>query len=155
MRLRKLIPYDSLAVLVKRDEYLLPEFVTGEHARSLSTLRVPVGSGLCGWVGANRQPVLNGNPSLDLGFAAGVPAHTLRAALAVPLEEDTGLVGVMVLYCELPNAFSGEHLRILQVVTARVSNFIENALRYRQAEAMATVDHLHWARQRARPFASS
>ena len=48
----------------------------------------------------------------------------------------------MALYCEEPDAFSSEHLRILQVVTARVAHFIENALKFREAETFATVDYL-------------
>lgn len=142
-RLRKLIPYDSVAVFVRHEGTLIPEFVAGEHSRLLPTLQLPLGTGLCGRVAEDGQPVLNGDPGLDAGIAEGGGERTsLRSALVVPLEDGTGVVGVMALYHPAADAFTSEHLRILQMITARVASSLENALRYRQAEALATVDHL-------------
>ena len=53
MRLRKMIPYDSIAVFVNRNGWLLPELVSGENFRMLSSLKIRVGEGLCGWVAEN------------------------------------------------------------------------------------------------------
>jgi diguanylate cyclase (GGDEF)-like protein len=66
----------------------------------------------------------------------------LRSALAVPLEGVSGLVGVLTLYRDQADAFSSDHLRILQVITSKVAVFIENALKYRQAENSAISDYL-------------
>jgi diguanylate cyclase (GGDEF)-like protein len=66
----------------------------------------------------------------------------LRSALAVPLEGVTGPVGVLVLYQAEPDAFTNDHLRVLQAITSKVALFIENALKYRQAENSATNDYL-------------
>ena len=144
LRLRKLIPYESLVVFVQANDMLRPEFVTGECAGLFSSLRIPVGTGLCGWVAQNVRPIINGNPDVESGFAQGSSAEGggLRSALAVPLEGLTGPVGVMALYRSEVDTFASEDLRILQVVTARVAHFIENALRYREAENSATVDYL-------------
>ena len=60
----------------------------------------------------------------------------------VPLEGLTGLVGVLALYQAAPEAFTNDHLRVLQVITSRVALFIENALKYREAESSATIDFL-------------
>jgi len=62
MRLRKLIPYDSIAVFVNRNGWLLPELVSGENFRVLSSLKIRVGEGLCGWVAENCKPIINGTP---------------------------------------------------------------------------------------------
>ncbi len=144
LRLHKLIPYESLVVFVQAEDVLLPEFVTGAQADLFSSLQIPVGTGLCGWVAQNVRPLVNGNPDVESGFAQGLStdASRLRSALAVPLEGIAGPVGVMALYRKQADAFSSEDLRILQVVTARVAHFIENALRYREAENSATVDYL-------------
>jgi diguanylate cyclase (GGDEF)-like protein len=48
----------------------------------------------------------------------------------------------MALYQTEPDAFTNDHLRILQVITSKVAHFIENALKYRQAENSATNDYL-------------
>lgn len=143
MRLRKIVPYDSIVAFVRRGDVLVPEFVSGENARLFSSLVVPMGTGLCGWVAQNVKPIINGNPAVETGF--GGESSTIvepLSALAVPLEGVEGLVGVLALYRAETDAFTSEHLRILQVVTARVALFIENALKFREAEHSATVDYL-------------
>ena len=143
LRLRKLVPYDSIVVFVKRENTLFPEFVSGENARVFSSLQLPIGTGLCGWVAGNVKPIINGNPAVETGFPSSEYLGTSpQSALVVPLGGVTGLVGVLALYRTEPDAFTTEHLRILQVITARVALFIENALKYREAEHSATVDHL-------------
>ena len=43
---------------------------SGEHAELVNGLRIPLGQRLTGWVGANRQTILNSDPVLDLGDMA-------------------------------------------------------------------------------------
>src|SRR6202048_5178950 len=143
MRLQKLVPYDSIAVFVREKDMLIPEFVSGDYSRILGALRVPIGKGLCGWVAAHLRPIINGNPSVETGIALTPAASIgLRSALAVPFESVNGLVGVLTLYRTEPDAFTNDHLRVLQVITSRVAMFIENALKYREAESSATIDYL-------------
>ncbi len=142
-KLRKLIPYDSMAVFVRQGDVLIPEFVSGDNFRILSALEIPVGEGLCGWVAENSKPIINGNPAVEAGAAPNVkPSLELRSALAVPLEGLGGPVGVLALYQAEADAFTNDHLRVLQVITAKVALAIENALKYRQAESSATSDYL-------------
>jgi diguanylate cyclase (GGDEF)-like protein/putative nucleotidyltransferase with HDIG domain len=143
MRLRKLVPYDSIVAFIQKGDTLVPEFVSGDNFRLLSSLTIPVGTGLCGWVAQNSTPIINGNPAVEHGFSINQKNTTdLRSALAVPLQGVTGLVGVLALYQDEPNAFTSDHLRVLQVITSKVALFIENALKYRQAESSATIDYL-------------
>lgn len=143
LRLGKLVPYDSVVVFVRKSELLVPEFVSGEDFRLLSDLSIPMGKGLCGWVAQNAKPIVNGNPAVEDGLARDAHGQTqLRSALAVPLEGESGTVGVLALYQTVADAFTNDHLRILQVITAKVGYFIENALKFREAESSATVDYL-------------
>jgi diguanylate cyclase (GGDEF)-like protein/putative nucleotidyltransferase with HDIG domain len=143
VRLRKLIPYDSIVAFVRKEDLLIPEFVSGDNFRLLSSLQIPIGEGLCGWVAQNSKPIINGNPAVEAGYVQDPRKVTeLRSALAVPLEGVTGLVGVLALYRDEENAFTGDHLRVLQVITSKVALSIENALKYRQAESSATNDYL-------------
>lgn len=142
-RLKRLVPYDSLAIYFLRDKSLVPEYVTGENLRLFSTLNIPYGQGLSGWVAERRQPILNGNPSVEPGYLND-PAKfsTLRSALAVPLEGADRVVGVLALYHSEKDFFSRDHLRILNAISAKLSNSIENALKYQAAETTATTDYL-------------
>ncbi len=143
MRLRKLIPYDSIAVFVDRNGWLLPELVSGENFRVLSSLKIRVGEGLCGWVAENCKPIVNGNPQVESGYAADPEKRAaLASALAVPLQGLNGVVGVLAMYHSTPDAFTPDHLRILLAVASKVAISVENALKYQQAESSATTDFL-------------
>jgi diguanylate cyclase (GGDEF)-like protein/putative nucleotidyltransferase with HDIG domain len=142
MRLRKLVPYDSFVAFIKKGDALLPEFVSGDNFRALSSLKIAIGTGLCGWVAQNSIPIVNGNPMVEQGFSGHKMTPELCSALVVPLEGVSGLVGVLALYQADLDAFTSDHLRVLQVITSKVALFIENALKYRQAENSATSDYL-------------
>jgi diguanylate cyclase (GGDEF)-like protein/putative nucleotidyltransferase with HDIG domain len=143
MRLRRMIPYDSIAVFVNRNGWLLPELVSGENFRMLSSMKVKVGEGLCGWVAENCKPIVNGNPQVEAGYVVDPGKHTtLQSALVVPLEGLTGVVGVLAMYHANRDAFTPDHLRILLAVASKVALSVENALKYQQAESSATTDYL-------------
>ena len=143
MRLRRMIPYDSIAVFVNRNGWLLPELVSGENFRMLSSLKIRVGEGLCGWVAENCKPIVNGNPQVECGYVVDQGKHsTLQSALVVPLEGLNGVVGVLAMYQANRDAFTPDHLRILLAVASKVALSVENALKYQQAESSATTDYL-------------
>ncbi len=137
------MPYDAIAIYVKREEELIPEYVNGDNYRLFSSLRIPVGQGLSGWVAQNRKPIINGNPSVEPGYLNDpTKFSTLRSALAVPLEGVAGVIGVLALYRAERDAFTSDHLRILLAISAKMALAIENALKYQQAESSATTDYL-------------
>jgi diguanylate cyclase (GGDEF)-like protein/putative nucleotidyltransferase with HDIG domain len=143
MRLRKMIPYDSMAVFLLKDGRLLPELVSGDNFRLLSSLNVGLGEGLCGWVAEKRKPIVNGNPEAEAGYMSDPAKFTrLRSILAVPLEGLNGVVGVLAMYCADRDAFSADHLRILLAVSSKIALSVENALKYQLAEDSATTDYL-------------
>src|ERR1039458_5023043 len=143
IRLRKMIPYDSMAVFLLKDGRLVPELVSGDNFRLLSSLNIGLGEGLCGLVAEKRKPIVNGNPEAEAGYASD-PAKftTLRSTLAVPLEGLNGVVGVLAMYRTDRDAFSPDHLRILLAVSSKIALSVENALKYQQAEDSATTDYL-------------
>ena len=142
-RLRKIIPHHTVAIYTRHEDHLVAEYVNGEEARLFSSLQIPLGQGLSGWVAERHQSIINGNPSVEPGYLND-PAKfsSLRSALAVPLEGLHGLMGVMTLYHAEKDAFSKDHLRILMAISSKVALSIENAIKFRQAENSATSDYL-------------
>ncbi|MGO4881650.1 MAG: diguanylate cyclase domain-containing protein [Bryobacteraceae bacterium] len=143
VRLRKMVLYDAIAVYIVRGKALIPRYVNGENYRLFSSLEIPMGEGLSGWVASNSKSILNGNPSVECGYLSD-PAKfsTLRSALAVPLEGLSGVIGTLTLYRREKDAFARDHLRVLEAITSKVSLAIENALRFQLAEDSATTDYL-------------
>jgi diguanylate cyclase (GGDEF)-like protein/putative nucleotidyltransferase with HDIG domain len=143
IRLRKMVPYDSMAVFLLKDGRLVPELVSGDNFRLLSSLNIALGEGLCGWSAEKRKPILNGNPEAEVGYVSDPARYTtLRSVLAVPLEGLNGVVGVLAMYRADRDAFSADHLRILLAVSSKIALSVENALKYQQAEDSATTDYL-------------
>lgn len=142
-RLKCLVPYDSIAIYIVRDGKLVPEYVAGDDFRQLSSLQIPLGQGVSGWVASARKPILNGNPADEAGyFEDPGQFSSLRSALAVPLAGIGEVIGVMTLYRQDRNSFTADHLRVLLALVSKVSLSIENALRFQQAESSATKDFL-------------
>jgi diguanylate cyclase (GGDEF)-like protein/putative nucleotidyltransferase with HDIG domain len=143
VKLKPMVPYDAIAIYIKRESELVPEYVNGDNYRLFSSLRIPIGQGLSGWVAHNRKPIINGNPSVEPGYLNDPSKFsTLRSALAVPLEGVSGVIGVLALYRGERDAFASDHLRILLAVSGKMALSIENALKYQQAEDSATTDYL-------------
>jgi diguanylate cyclase (GGDEF)-like protein/putative nucleotidyltransferase with HDIG domain len=143
LRLKRIVSYDCIAVYTRRENKLVPEYVSGENAQLFISLEIPVGEGLSGWVAENRKPIINGNPSVEPGYLNDPGKFSiLQSALAVPLEGVDGLVGVVTLYHAAKEAYNSDHLRILSAVATKMALSIENALKYRQAESCATTDAL-------------
>jgi len=143
VRLKRLVPHDSMAVYLQKNDVLVPEFASGDNFRLFSALRIPLGQGLSGWVAQNKKPILNGNPSVEPGYLNDPTKYsTLRSALAVPLEGGAGVVAVLALYRAPADAFTKDHLRVLQVIASKLGFTVENALKYRVAEDSATTDYL-------------
>ena len=143
IRLRRMVPHHALAIWLVRDGVLVPEYVNGEDYRLFSSLNIPVGQGLSGWVVENRKSILNGNPSVEPGYLNDPKKFsTLRSAVAVPLEGMNGVIGVVTLYHSERDAFTKDHLRILLAIGAKIGMSIENAIRFRQVESSATTDFL-------------
>jgi putative nucleotidyltransferase with HDIG domain len=135
VRVKHLVAHDSMAVYVVRNKDLVPEFVSGENFRLFSSLRIPVGEGLSGWVVQNCKPILNGNPSVEPGYLNDPSRFsTLRSALAVPLEGASGVIAVLALYRVNVDAFTRDELNVLQAVGTKLGVAIENALKHTRGE---------------------
>ena len=143
VRLRRIIPHHSMAVWLTRGDELIPKYVNGEDCRLFSSLQIPMGQGLSGWVAENGKPIVNGNPSVEPSYLNDRNrTSSLQSAVAVPLEGAGGTLGVLTLYHMERDAFTKDHLRILMAINPKIGMSIENALKFQQAESSATTDYL-------------
>jgi diguanylate cyclase (GGDEF)-like protein/putative nucleotidyltransferase with HDIG domain len=142
-RLTQLIPCDSIAVYERGDNVLKPVYVDGRDRMLFSSLQIPLGEGLSGWVAKHNKTILNGNPSVEPGYLNDPKKFSLlRSALSVPLTGQESTVGVLTLYRADADAFAPDHLRILSGISSKIGLSFENALKYRALEASATTDYL-------------
>ncbi len=154
IRLRHSIPYDALVVFVIHGDLLVPHFALGENFRQLSSLRVKMGQGLAGWVAETGKPMVNGNPSVEPGYLEGSNSIPLQSALAVPVQGASQTVAVLALYHAQPEAFSSEHLRVLEKQGAEIGTLIEKCMA-REQKYSIQLDPLTGNSERARRHTAS
>ena len=143
-RVRKLVPYDAIAIYRLRQGKLIPDYTNGDDYRVFASLKIPIGEGVSGWVAENHKPIVNGFPALEPGYLDNpLRIERMGSALAVPLLGlDDGLLGVLTLYKLEAEAFSSDHLRILLAISEKVGASIANAAKYQDASDSAVTDYL-------------
>lgn len=126
--LRQLIPADALALFLPDEshDHVVVRYAAGAHAHALCGVTRPTATGVAGWVAVNRQPVLNAEPVLDLGFRAdGAPA--LRSSVVVPLIDSDAVIAVLALYSKELLAFTDDHVRMLELLAPRLADAMIDA----------------------------
>jgi putative nucleotidyltransferase with HDIG domain len=123
--LRGLIPFDCLALYMKTDEVLRCVHVRGSSEQFLSSLTIPLGIGVSGWVAANGRPLLNGSALTEFGFSGAAPSgFDLQTGLAVALDSEFGASAVLTLYSREREAFTTGHLRVLLALASWLGYYL-------------------------------
>jgi diguanylate cyclase (GGDEF)-like protein/putative nucleotidyltransferase with HDIG domain len=142
IRLKQMIPHDSIVFFVSQEGILIPEYVHGVDFDLFSSLRIPLGKGLSGWVARNEKPITNGNPAAEIHVGGPSRVTILRSALSVPLRGRDGVAGVLSLYGREKDFFTKDHLRMLLAASSKLGVSVENALQYEKAQNTASTDFL-------------
>ena len=111
--LLELLPPSLVVVFLYRAEAdeLEATCAKGVGQAAIEGMRVRLGTGISGWVGANRQSLTNCNPSLELSSLQCEVLSSLRNVYSVPLAAGADLVGVLTLYSVDPSGFANSLVR--------------------------------------------
>jgi diguanylate cyclase (GGDEF)-like protein/putative nucleotidyltransferase with HDIG domain len=142
-RLKRSVPHDTIAIYLSENQKLVPRFVSGEESRLFSSLAIPIGQGLSGWVVQNQTPIINGNPSVEPAYLgdASIATH-LRSAISVPLGTKGEAYGALSLYSAIPDFFTKDHLRILLAICEKAGPALTKAIQHRSVVTSAANDDL-------------
>ncbi len=130
--------FDALAVYLLRDGVLLPEYASGAAKPTIFSSRITTDNATSGAAARLRRTIPNGKPEDDFGGQQ----TPLQSALAMPLNGADGVIGVLTVYRQEANAFTGDDIQMLQGIQGIVAAAVENAIRFEKAEASATTDNL-------------
>ena len=128
--LKQILPCEAMAILVPdpaRDE-VSARYAIGHYATRLRTIRCPNGSGISGWVAATVKPAINADPAFDFGYGTRDLVPGLRSCLAIPLGTNGEVIGVLMMYRAESNAFTEDHVRLLELLAARVATPLSLAI---------------------------
>ena len=140
---KRLAPYSALVIYLKRRDRLYARHVAGDHLDDAASLELQLNEGISGVVAVTGNHAINQDPSQE-SRSSGVAEKLkmFRSVLALPLAGVDSIVGCMSLYHEEPDAFTNEHLRRLKAILPKLSQAVENGMKFKQAEDKATTDHL-------------
>ncbi|MGI9167034.1 MAG: diguanylate cyclase [Pyrinomonadaceae bacterium] len=143
-KLRAIVPFDTCIIFVvdEKSSKAVAAHATGDNAEFFSRRRMDVGDGVTGWVIANKRPMCNASPELDL---VGVPedmSKDYNAILSAPLLREDGAFGAITLLSKNRTSYTSEHVRLLESVCQHASSALNNALTFEKTKSSALVDPL-------------
>jgi sigma-B regulation protein RsbU (phosphoserine phosphatase) len=145
---RGLIDYDAFSILeVEHDTKALRHLFSLRYDRRVNIDNVPFGKGITGAAAESRHVVRVDDTAKDPRYIASHPE--IRSEVAVPLEVQDRVVGVMDLESERVGYFTDDHVRTLALLAPQVASSLENARLYQQlaTRERAMEDDLKAARE--------
>jgi sigma-B regulation protein RsbU (phosphoserine phosphatase) len=132
--IRQVLPYDLFAILLYSESRkgLRIRYSIGHSQEMMRELVIGLDEGLTGVAASARQPVVTGDVRHDPRYLGFVDA--VRSEMAIPMTVRGRLVGVIDMQSTARNAYSKDDTVLLQLIAARVANFIVNARLYRRVE---------------------
>lgn len=141
--LSPLIPFSALIVYLRRRERLAARHIWGVNLTEPVPLEITIGEGFSGLAASSATPLINGDPLADaVTSEASNILGDFGSAMAMPLFGSEGLIGVLTFYARERDAFTREHVRVLQALTPKLAQSLENGFKFKQAQDRASTDHL-------------
>jgi len=146
-KLQSIVPFTSSVVYLKnkKTDMIYPAMVTGEFSEQLSQNCMGLGEGLTGYSIAFNQSLVNTDPSNDFkNLPYMEKPHQLVNAMIFPLTAKDSVLGAIALYStdRDKEAFTEDHVRLMETVSERAAISIQNALSFEYFEENSLTDPL-------------
>jgi signal transduction histidine kinase len=122
-------------VLINPTDGFLEIHASQGLSATAAKLKLRVGEGLTGWVARTGKPARVGDVTRDPRYVMLRPE--VRSELAVPLEVNGQLRGVLNVDSDRPEAFSAEDQELLEALAAQAARVIHNTWLYEQLRLKA------------------
>src|SRR5215216_6152973 len=122
-------------LLANREKKILEVRAAVGYASDIFELRIPIGSGITGWVAAHRRTLRVNNISLDPRYIEGSP--NTRSELAIPLLYRSEILGVLNVESEQLGAYAENDEELLGTLGGSLAAIIANARLLEQIRAQA------------------
>jgi diguanylate cyclase (GGDEF)-like protein len=123
--LRRLLPFDALAVFLPGEERLALAYVSGGERRADCEPEIPIGQAIAGQVAETRRPAFNRDPRLEPGVDGA-----FRSMMAVPLDDGADVAGVLALYSADAGTFQPADLGVLLWIREDLARAVKHALQH-------------------------
>jgi sigma-B regulation protein RsbU (phosphoserine phosphatase) len=128
-RVKKLVDYQVFSVMLWNDQEQVLESVFAMRYQDAipSRVRMPLHQGITGAAAAERRTIRVVDVRLDPRYLQCESDVEVRAELVVPLLLQDRLIGVLDLESTVPQAFTSEHERLLNILGSYIAVALENA----------------------------
>src|SRR4051812_9168643 len=119
----------SIMLVTDDKKSLFFRIASGEKAKALRTMTLPMGQGIAGWVAQNRKPQLVNDTSRDPRFAGKfdkASGFQTRSLLCVPMIFRDELVGVVEVLNKRQGEYGDSHVGLLTSLASLASVAITN-----------------------------
>lgn len=128
----QLLDSEASAIMLVTDDKksLFFRVASGEKAKALKTMTLPIGQGIAGWVAQNRQPQVVNDTKSDPRFAGKfdkASGFVTRSLLCVPMMFRGELVGVVEVLNKRSGGYGEGHIGLLSSLANLASVAIVNA----------------------------
>ena len=134
-RVKKLVNYHVFTVMLwKEEDQQLESVFAQRYDEALpEKFEMPLNQGITGAAAAERRTIRVVDVRLDPRYIACEHSVEVRSELVVPLLLQDRLVGVLDLESTVPNAFSAEHERLLNILGSYIAVALENSRLFAEA----------------------
>lgn len=122
-------------LLADREKKTLEVRAAVGYASNVFDLRIPIGSGITGWVAAHRKPLRINNVLQDARYIEG--SSNTRSEMAIPLLYRSELLGVLNVESEQVSAYAENDEELLGTLGGSLAAIIANARLLEQIRAQA------------------
>ena len=122
-------------LLADREKKMLEVKAAVGYASNVFDLRIPLGSGITGWVAAHRRTLRVSNVLQDARYIEG--STNTRSEMAIPLLYRSELLGVLNVESEQPSAYAENDEELLGTLGGSLAAIIANARLLEQIRAQA------------------
>jgi GGDEF domain-containing protein len=139
-----MVPFTTCVIYLRQsgDDSSLAAYAFGPQADQIRGRSLGPGYGIAGWVVINGRPMTNTDPMLDLNEFLGSNDAGYRTAAVFPLTKGEETIGALALYTSELDAYSSDHLRLLESVARLASTALQHANLHEQTKASAQTDAL-------------
>ncbi len=128
----KLLDCEASAIMLVSDDgkNLFFKVASGEKAKALKTMTLPIGQGIAGWVAQHREPEVVNDTRTDPRFAGKfdkASGFITRSLLCVPMLYRGDLVGVVEVLNKREGGFSPDDIGLCSSLASLASVAITNA----------------------------
>src|SRR5579862_841880 len=134
-RVKKLVNFHVFTVMLWNESTQMLESVFSQRYENAlpSRVQMPLHQGITGTAAAERRTIRVVDVRLDPRYISTNEDVEVRSELVVPLLLHDRLVGVLDLVSTMPQAFSAEHERLLNILGSYIAVALENSRLFEEA----------------------